>query len=242
MPFFRPSFTINNGDIASASYLTNAISVSSYCSSAMVILGNGTTSTNSVIQEITIGTGLALSTSGVLSTSGPNLSVTGTLQVTGAMTAFSTLGVTGAATFLSTVNITGTTTVGTLALTALSAALPVAQGGTASATAAAANQSLQPTTVSYSPSTTQAVNWASGTTFFITLGGNLTISFSNAVDGQIITVIILNSASNYTVTWPTIKWPGAISPTMTTGAHYDVYNIVYNSGVGAYFGTYVQNY
>jgi len=45
------------------------------------------------------------------------------------------------------------------------------------------------------------------------------------------------------VTWPTMKWSGGTAPTMTaTNGKYDVYTIYYNATVGAYFGSYVQNF
>ena len=87
-----------------------------------------------------------------------------------------------------------------------------------------------------------SVNWANSNSFYLALNANCTISFTGQQDGQVITIAILNTTSNYTVTWPTIKWTGATAPTMTTGAHYDVYTIYYNATVGAYFGSYVQNF
>lgn len=103
----------------------------------------------------------------------------------------------------------------------------------------ATNQNLTPATSTISAS---AIDWSVSNSFYKTLGANTTFTFSNAVDGQVITICLLNTTSNYTVTWPTIKWSGGTAPTMTTGAHYDVYTIYYNSTVGAYFGSYVQNF
>ena len=109
----------------------------------------------------------------------------------------------------------------------------------ASTNVAKTNQNLTPATSTISAS---AIDWSVSNSFYKTLGANTTFTFSNAVDGQVITICLLNTTSNYTVTWPTIKWAGATAPTMTTGAHYDVYTIYYNATVGAYFGSYVQNF
>ena len=109
----------------------------------------------------------------------------------------------------------------------------------ASTNVAKTNQNLTPATSTISAS---AIDWSVSNSFYKTLGANTTFTFSNAVDGQVITICLLNTTSNYTVTWPTIKWAGGTAPTMTTGAHYDVYTIYYNATVGAYFGSYVQNF
>ena len=115
----------------------------------------------------------------------------------------------------------------------------VANGGTGQTTAAAAQRSLTPATSTISAS---AIDWSLSNSFYKTLAANTTFTFSNAQDGQVITICLLNTTSNYTVTWPTIKWAGGTAPTMTTGAKYDVYTIYYNATVGAYFGSYVQNF
>ena len=118
-------------------------------------------------------------------------------------------------------------------------AVGVLYGGTGATTKAAANQNLTPATTTISAS---SIDWTQGNSFYKALSANTTFTFTGAVDGQIITVTLLNTASNYTVTWPTIKWTGNTAPVMTTGAKYDVYTIYYNATVGAYFGSYVQNF
>ena len=84
------------------------------------------------------------------------------------------------------------------------------------------------------------INWAAGNMFTLTLNANLTISFSNQTAGQTIVVRLTNTASNYTVTWPTIKWPVQTTPVMTVGAFSDVYTLIYD-GSNTY-GSYVQNF
>ena len=123
--------------------------------------------------------------------------------------------------------------------TGVTGTLPVANGGTGATTANAAQRALTPATSTISAS---AIDWSLSNSFYKTLAANTTFTFSNAQDGQVITICLLNTTSNYTVTWPTIKWSGGTAPTMTTGAKYDVYTIYYNATVGAYFGSYVQNF
>ena len=118
-------------------------------------------------------------------------------------------------------------------------AVGVLYGGTGATTKAAANQNLTPATTTISAS---SIDWTQGNSFYKALSANTTFNFTGAVDGQVITVTLLNTASNYTVTWPTMKWTGNTAPVMTTGAKYDVYTIYYNATVGAYFGSYVQNF
>ena len=118
-------------------------------------------------------------------------------------------------------------------------AVGVLYGGTGATTKAAANQNLTPATTTISAS---SIDWTQGNSFYKALSANTTFTFTGAVDGQVITVTLLNTASNYTVTWPTMKWTGNTAPVMTTGAKYDVYTIYYNATVGAYFGSYVQNF
>lgn len=73
-------------------------------------------------------------------------------------------------------------------------------------------------TESYSGTIT--IDWSDltkGKVRTITLTGNPTIAFSNAVAGQFICVRLLQDGSgSRTVTWPTIKWPGGSAPPLTT--------------------------
>lgn len=72
-----------------------------------------------------------------------------------------------------------------------------------------------------------------------TLSANSTFTFSQLTAGQTIIVRLTNTASNYTVTWPTVKWTGGTPPVMTVGAKSDVYTFVYD-GTDV-FGSYVQD-
>lgn len=85
-----------------------------------------------------------------------------------------------------------------------------------------------------------AIDWSAASTFTKTLSANTTFTFSNATDGQTIVVAITNTASNYTVTWPTVSWTGGSAPVQTVGAKTDVYTII---KIGStYYGSAVQNF
>jgi parallel beta-helix repeat protein len=76
-----------------------------------------------------------------------------------------------------------------------------------------------------------AIDWATGASFSKTLSANTTFTFLNTASGQSITVAVTNTASNYTVTWPTVTWPGGIAPTQSTGVKTDVYTFKNIGGI-----------
>lgn len=210
MPYWRSPFTIQNGDTASASYLTSMVQVSGYASAASVLIGNAATSTSQSLTEITIGSNLSLSTSGVLNTS-------------------------------SIVSLTSAT-ITSLTVTTIVGAVSIPNGGTGVTSVAAANQALTPATVAVTESAGAiGIDWSLGNSFYCALNANATVSFSNTRDGQVVVITLLNTGSNYTVTWPAMKWVGGVAPTMTIGAKYDIYTVVYNAAQSVYFGSYVQN-
>jgi hypothetical protein len=84
------------------------------------------------------------------------------------------------------------------------------------------------------------INWASAPVHTKTLAANTTFTFSNQTAGQTIIVRLTNTASNYTVTWPTVKWTGNTTPTMTIGAKSDIYTFIYDGSNT--FGSYVQDF
>ncbi|MFH0754430.1 MAG: hypothetical protein V2A70_07685 [Candidatus Omnitrophota bacterium] len=60
------------------------------------------------------------------------------------------------------------------------------------------------------------VNWNTGNKQVLTLNGNCTsLTFTNPLGVGNLTLKIINTGS-YTITWPTIKWPGAYAPTLTS--------------------------
>lgn len=85
------------------------------------------------------------------------------------------------------------------------------------------------------------IDWSVSQVVSGTLIGNVTFTFSNASSGQTILVDVAQTGTNtFTVTWPTMKWPAAITPTMTSGvAASDAYTIY--DLAGTYKGSAVQN-
>lgn len=53
---------------------------------------------------------------------------------------------------------------------------------------------------------TETIDWATGTHFTGTLDSDVTISFSNAVAGQVIDIKLIYSGAQRTITWPTVTW------------------------------------
>jgi hypothetical protein len=85
------------------------------------------------------------------------------------------------------------------------------------------------------------IDCTTGQTFTKTLGANQRFNVNNMVDGQQIEVDVLNTASNYTVTWVTaITWQNGVTPIQTTGAKTDFYSL-WKRGTTIY-GTVTQNY
>lgn len=84
------------------------------------------------------------------------------------------------------------------------------------------------------------IDWTVADYRYKTLNANTTFTFSNVTEATTITVVLTNTASNFTVTWPAIvEWAGGVDPIMTIGAKDDMYTFVMINGVIR--GTYVQN-
>lgn len=180
--------------------------------------------------------------SNVLQVSGPVyfydlLSVIGTTSTSGLILNGSSSGAVTLQSSLGTYNFNLPTTPGTAGYQLVSGG-----GGTSPMTWASPSPGgIGPTTSAISAS---AIDWSqlylSGGVYTKTLSANTTFTFSNTVAGQQIIVRLTNTASNYTVTWPSMKWPGGVAPTMTVGVHSDIYVITYDGT--NYFGTYVQDF
>ena len=78
------------------------------------------------------------------------------------------------------------------------------------------NRSVQPiTTVAYAGSLDFDLDVSNQ--FFTELTGNPIITFTNGADGQAFIIHLKQDGSgSRTVSWPTIKWAGGTTPTMTT--------------------------
>ena len=71
------------------------------------------------------------------------------------------------------------------------------------------------------------INWSNTDSFATTLSANTTLSFASNSDGFRINVAVTNTANNWTVTWPTVKWANSASaPVQSTGANTDVWSFI----------------
>lgn len=68
---------------------------------------------------------------------------------------------------------------------------------------------------------TTDIDWESSPHWEFTFGaGNETLTFTAPRKGVRLTLIVIqDSVGSRTMTWPTILWPGAVTPTLSTGAN-----------------------
>lgn len=92
--------------------------------------------------------------------------------------------------------------------------------------------------------TSEAVNWANATHFTGTIDqSSLTITFSNAVAGQTITLYLAGSASASAITWPTITWldnSSGSAPAVPGSGETLVVTLVYDGTI--YYGSATGNF
>lgn len=108
------------------------------------------------------------------------------------------------------------------------------------AAAFATNPTLVAPTYTTGTISASAIDWAASDMHYKTLGANTTFTFSNAANGKQIVVAVTNTASNYTVTWPTVSWSGGVAPTQTVGSKTDIYTFIQINSV--IYGSVVQNF
>lgn len=61
------------------------------------------------------------------------------------------------------------------------------------------------------------IDWSLDDTFYKGLSGDATFTFSNSVNGNVISIAVICDSSNRNVTWPSgIKWPSATAVTSIT--------------------------
>ena len=90
-----------------------------------------------------------------------------------------------------------------------------------------------------------SIDWSLSNSFSKTLAANAIFTFANVSDGQNIAVAVTNTASNYTVTWPTtspytVVWSGGNIPVQTIGEKTDVYSF-YRCG-SVIYASVIQNF
>lgn len=214
------TFTLTNGKTIA---VTNSLTLSGTDGSTLNVGAGGTLGT------------AAFAASSSFQPAGSYLTANQTITLSGDITGS---GSTGISTAIGAGKVTNSMLAGSIDLTSkVTGVLPLANGGTAGATAIAATISLVPASLSIS---TSAIDWSAATSLYKTLGANTTFTFSNVKDGETIVVALTNTTSNYTVTWPTVSWPSATAPTQTVGAHTDVYTFTSINSV--IYGSVVQNF
>jgi hypothetical protein len=89
------------------------------------------------------------------------------------------------------------------------------------------------------------INWLNGDRQKVTVDASTTVTFSNASDGQILTLLLKNAASGvYSVTLPTMKWTASTATTLGTTSGcintitcmYDATGSQYLAQAGASYG------
>lgn len=77
---------------------------------------------------------------------------------------------------------------------------------------------------------TVTLDFTAGAIHKVTIAGNRTIAFSGALAGQSIVLIVKQDGTgSRLLTWPTIKWATATTPTLTTTAgRTDIFVIFYD--------------
>jgi hypothetical protein len=84
------------------------------------------------------------------------------------------------------------------------------------------------------------IDWSVADYRFKTLSGNTVFTFSNTSEARTITVILTNTAGNFSVTWPAgIRWTSGVQPVMVLGVRSDMYTFVMVNGI--IWASYVQN-
>lgn len=78
------------------------------------------------------------------------------------------------------------------------------------------------------------ITWANGDRQFACVTASTTISFASAVAGQTLQLRTYHSASAYSVTLPTVKWPGGSADTPGTGSGASNIYVFYYDGTAYY--------
>lgn len=230
-PTSTMTFTSNDGSLTiTGNSSTNTIDFSAPDAAAITALTGDGTATGPGSSVLTLATVNTNTGSFGSSTAIPSFTVNGK----GLITAASTSAVVAPAGTL-----TGTTLASNVVTSSLTSVGTIATGVWNGTVLAPAYTTPAPVALTESTGAT-TITWTAGSLFTLTLNANLTITFAGAISGQTIVVRLTNTTSNYTVTWPSMKWPNGSAPTQTIGAHTDVYTIVYDGA--NYYGNAVQNF
>lgn len=89
-----------------------------------------------------------------------------------------------------------------------------------------------------SGSGTKDIDWSTGNIFEVTMSGSVTFTFSQLVAGKSVTLVLIQDGyGSHIATWPSMKWPGGNSPTLTTtGSAVDVVTLFVRSNGTTVYG------
>jgi hypothetical protein len=78
--------------------------------------------------------------------------------------------------------------------------------------------------------TAKTINFANGDRQKLTITGNVTLTFSGAIAGQIMTLLLVeNGTGGFSITLPTVKWPNGSPGSFTTTANaINVFTVMYD--------------
>jgi len=107
----------------------------------------------------------------------------------------------------------------------------------ASAVAKFAGQYYSPMVADGNSGTSKTIDWNGGNEHYLTLTGNVTLTFSNPVDGGRYVLLLNTGAGSFTVTWPaTVAWSGGVPPAITaTAAKVDLCTFQYVTVTNKYY-------
>lgn len=124
------------------------------------------------------------------------------------------------------------------------ARIGVGAAADAAAVAKFAGQYFSPLIDDGNSGAAKTINWNLGNEHELTLTGNVTLTFSNPVNGGRYVMVVKSGAGGFTVTWPAaVLWPGGVAPTITVAAgKTDIIAFQYVASTTKYYGAYSQNY
>jgi hypothetical protein len=115
---------------------------------------------------------------------------------------------------------------------------------TFSAGASFTNSYASPLVADGNSGTTKTIDLSAGNEHYLTLTGNVTLTFTNPVDGGRYVLLFNTGAGSFTVTWPgTVAWAGGTAPTITAAASkVDLCTFQYIATLTTYFAACNQGY
>ena len=80
--------------------------------------------------------------------------------------------------------------------------------------------------------TADTIDWTAGPLHKSTLTGNVTYTFTAPEAPCFLQIKVVQGSGPYTITWPTIKWAGGVTPILSqTNGATDIYTFYYDGAV-----------